>query len=160
MRTCQRRSCESVHDRRRQPKLSLRPFLAADIGIIAEIFRASVDELAAEDTAMAAGAWIAVADDEENSPRLVASSRARHDDGSPSALPHSRRRGGDMLYVHPAAAGMASVAVIEALEKLAAARRAPPDRRWSDSAQDSSRARFVPRRAHRPARWRVAGQPP
>ena len=47
------------------PKLALRPYLPADAPLLAEIFRASVEELTAEDYSDAQrGAWAAAADDE------------------------------------------------------------------------------------------------
>jgi putative acetyltransferase len=134
------------------PKLSLRPFLAADIGLVAEIFRASVDELAAEDYSdTQRGAWIAVADDEEEFAARLAGQLTLLGmvDGSPVGF--VSLKGGeeiDMLYVHPAAAGHGvGSLLIEALEKLAAgrgARRLTAD--VSDSAQDFFKKHgFVPR---------------
>jgi putative acetyltransferase len=133
------------------PKLSLRPFLAADTGLIAEIFRASVDELTAEDYSDAQReAWIAVADDEEEfAERLTGQlTLLGMMEGSPVGF--ASLKGGeevDMLYVHPAAAGHGvGSLLIEALEKLAAgrgARRLTAD--VSDSAQDFFKKRgFVP----------------
>src|SRR5262249_61105304 len=49
-----------------KPKLTMRPFLPADTPLIADIFRASVEELTAEDYSEAQReVWIAAADDEE-----------------------------------------------------------------------------------------------
>ena len=133
------------------PKLSLRPFLAADIGLIAEVFRASVDELAAEDYSNGQReAWLAVADDDEEFTARLAGQLTLLGmmDGSPVGF--ASLKGGeevDMLYVHPAAAGHGvGSLLIEALEKLAAgrgARRLTAD--VSDSAQDFFKKRgFVP----------------
>ena len=51
---------------RPQQKLALRPILPTDVPLLAEIFRASIEELAAEDYSEAQQeAWAAAADDEE-----------------------------------------------------------------------------------------------
>ena len=133
------------------PKLSLRPFLAADIGLVAEIFRASVDELAAEDYSDSQrAAWIAVADDEEQLGARLAGQLTLLGMMEGSPVGFASLKGGDevdMLYVHPVAAGHGvGSLLIEALEKLAAGRGA---RRLtaevSDSAQDFFKKRgFVP----------------
>ncbi len=134
------------------PKLSLRPFLAADTGLVAEIFRASVDELTAEDYSDAQrGAWMAVADDEEEWGARLASQLTLLGMMEGSPVGFASLKGGeevDMLYVHPAAAGHGvGSLLIEALEKLAAgrgARRLTAD--VSDSAQDFFKKRgFVPK---------------
>jgi putative acetyltransferase len=133
------------------PKLSLRPFLAADIGLIAEIFRASVDELTAEDYSdVQREAWITVADDEEELAERLAGQLTLLGmmDGSPVGF--ASLKGGeevDMLYIHPAAVGHGvGSLLIEALEKLAAgrgARRLTAD--VSDSAQEFFKKRgFAP----------------
>ena len=50
---------------RAHPKLALRPFLPADVPMLAEIFRASIEELTADDYSEAQReAWAAMADDE------------------------------------------------------------------------------------------------
>ncbi len=133
------------------PKLSLRPFLAADTALIAEIFRASVDELTTEDYSDAQReAWMSAADDEEELGARLSGQLTLIGlmDGSPVGF--ASLKGGedvDMLYVHPVAArrGVGSL-LMEALEKLAAgrgARRLTAD--VSDSAQDFFRKRgFVP----------------
>ena len=47
------------------PKLAMRPFLPAETPLVAEIFRASIEELAADDYSdTQRQAWAAVADDE------------------------------------------------------------------------------------------------
>ena len=124
------------------PKLSLRPFLAADIGIIAEIFRASVDELAAEDYSDGQrGAWIAVADDEEGLAARLAGQLTLLGmmDGSPVGFASlANNETIDLLYVMPAIAGQgAGTMLVGALEKLAAARGATRLKAdVSDTAQD------------------------
>jgi putative acetyltransferase len=133
------------------PKVSLRPFLAADTALIAEIFRASVDELTAEDYSDAQReAWMSAADDEEQLGAQLAGQLTLLGmmDGSPVGF--ASLKGGeevDMLYVHPAAVGHGvGSLLVEALEKLAAgrgARRLTAD--VSDSAQDFFKKRgFVP----------------
>ena len=111
------------------PKLALRPFLATDTPVLAEIFRESVTELTAEDYSEAQQqAWLAAADDLEAFAKklggqltLIATLQ-----GSPVGFA-SLATGGkiDMLYVHPVAAGQGVGAMLtDALEKLAVARGA------------------------------------
>jgi len=110
------------------PKLALRPFLPADAPLLAEIFRASVDELTGDDYSEAQQeAWAAVADDEEFGRRLAADLTliATLQD---SPVGFASLRGKDhirMLYVHPGVArqGVASM-LVDALEKLAGSRGA------------------------------------
>jgi putative acetyltransferase len=133
------------------PTMALRPFLPADAPLLAEIFRASVEELTADDYSEAQReAWASTVDDEaafgerlgkqltlvgtmEGSPVGFASLKA------PDVI--------DLLYVHPAASehGVATM-LIDALEKLATARgaaRLTAD--VSDSALEFFRKRgFVP----------------
>jgi putative acetyltransferase len=48
------------------PKIAMRPFLPADAPLVAEIFRAGVDELTADDySASQREAWAATVDDED-----------------------------------------------------------------------------------------------
>jgi putative acetyltransferase len=134
------------------PKLSLRPFLAADTALVAEIFRASVDELTADDyNDTQREAWISAADDEEAFGERLSGQLTLLGlmDGSPVGFA-SLKAGEDvdMVYVHPVAAGHGvGSLLIEALEKLAVgrgARRLTAD--VSDSAQDFFKKRgFVPR---------------
>ena len=50
---------------RANPKLALRPYLPADAPLLVEIFRASIEELTAEDyNGAQRGVWAAAADDE------------------------------------------------------------------------------------------------
>jgi putative acetyltransferase len=128
-------------------KPALRPFLAADAPLLAEIFRASVAELTGDDySENQQEAWAASADDEEAfAARLTnALTLLGTIDGAPvgfASLAGTERV--DMLYVHPAAAGQGvGSMLIDALEKLAAARgaaRLTAD--VSDSAQDFFRRR-------------------
>ena len=107
-----------------QPKLALRPYLPADAPLLAEIFRASIEELTADDySAAQQEAWASAADDEEE---FAQPACQRTDAGrDPRRLAGRLRlaRGNDeidMLYVHPAAAGQGVGSMLcDALEKLA-----------------------------------------
>lgn len=134
-----------------QPKLAMRPFLPADVPLLAEIFRASVEELTGDDySAAQQEAWVAAADDEEAFAARLADALTILGtiDGSPVGF--ASLEGGeriDMLYVHPAAAGHGvGSMLIDALEKLAAARGAKRlTAEVSDSAHDFFKRRgFVP----------------
>jgi putative acetyltransferase len=137
---------------RAHPKLALRPFLPADLPIIAEIFRASIEELTGDDyDERQQEAWASVADDEAAfAARLTKGLTLLATlDGSPvgfASLAGTERL--DLLYVHPAAAGLGvGSMLVDAIERLAAARgaeRLVAD--VSDSAQDFFRRRgFLPR---------------
>jgi putative acetyltransferase len=109
------------------PKLAMRPMLPADVPMLAEIFRASIEELTMDDYSEAQqAAWASAADDDqefgaklEGALTLVATFG-----GAPvgfASLADNARV--DMLYVHPAAAGQGAGAMLcDALEKLATAR--------------------------------------
>src|SRR3954447_20207194 len=124
------------------PQFALRPFLIEDTPLLAEIFRASIEELTADDySETQQEAWASAADDEEEFARrlqgqltLIATMN-----GSPvgfASLANNETIG--LLYVHPAVTGQgAGAMLVDALEKLAAARgakRLTAD--VSDSAQD------------------------
>lgn len=137
---------------RAEPKLALRPMLPADLPLIADIFRASVEELTSDDySAAQQEAWAAAADDATAFGTRLANAVTLLGtiDGSPVGF--ASLAGGeriDMLYVHPAAAGHGVGAMLlDALERLARSRgaaRLTAD--VSDSAQDFFRRRgFVPR---------------
>jgi putative acetyltransferase len=146
---------------RAHPKLAMRPFLPADVPIMAEIFRASIAELTGEDySPTQQEAWASTASDEAAFGARLAGRLTLLGtmDGSPvgfASLEGQRADKGpdkparvDMLYVHPAAVGMGvGSMLIDALEKLAAARgaaRLTAD--VSDSAQEFFKRRgFVPR---------------
>ncbi len=109
------------------PKLALRPMLPEDVPLLAEIFRASIEELTAEDYSEAQQeAWAGAADDEEGFGARLADelTLVATLSGSPvgfAALADNKRI--DMLYVHPIAAGQGAGAMLcDALERLAAAR--------------------------------------
>jgi putative acetyltransferase len=111
------------------PKLAMRPMLPADVPLLAEIFRASIEELTAEDYNEAQqAAWASAAHDEEEfgarlSGELTLVATFEGAAVGFAALADNSRL--DMLYVHPAAAGQGAGALLcDALEKLAAARGA------------------------------------
>jgi putative acetyltransferase len=110
-----------------QTALAMRPMLPTDVPLLAEIFRASIEELTAEDYSEAQQeAWASSADDEEAFGAKLAGELtlvATHAGAAVgfAALADNTRI--DMLYVHPAAAGQGAAAMLcDALEKLAAAR--------------------------------------
>jgi putative acetyltransferase len=112
---------------RAQPKLAMRPLLPADVPLLAEIFRASIEELTTEDySEVQQAAWASAADDEkEFGARLAAQLTLVATFGGAAvgfgSLADNARI--DMLYVHPAAAGQGAARLLcDALEKLAAAR--------------------------------------
>jgi putative acetyltransferase len=112
---------------RAQPKLAMRPMLPADVPVLAEIFRASIEELASEDYSEAQQeAWLSVADDEEAFGARLAGELTLVGTYDSAAVGFAALAGNkeiDMLYVHPAAAGQGVAAMLcDALEKLATAR--------------------------------------
>jgi len=111
------------------PKLALRPMLPTDLPLLAEIFRASIEELTMDDYSEAQQeAWASAADDvEEFGAKLAGELTLVATFGGAAvgfaSLADNTRI--DMLYVHPAAAGPGAAAMLcDALEKLAAARGA------------------------------------
>jgi putative acetyltransferase len=126
------------------PQQKLRPYLAADAPVLADIFRASIEELAADDySAAQQEAWTAVADDEEAFAQRLADrlTLVATVGGSPvgfACLEDNSRI--DMLYVHPAVAGEGIGSMLcDALERLAAARGA---KRLTVDASDAARGFF------------------
>ena len=132
---------------RAHPSFALRPFLVEDTPLLAEIFRASIEELTADDYGEGAQkAWASAADDAEQFARrlgdqltLIATMN-----GAPVGFASlANNETIDLVYVHPAVAGQgAGTMLVDALEKLAAARgasRLTAD--VSDSAQDFFRRR-------------------
>jgi putative acetyltransferase len=129
---------------RLQTTLAMRPMLPEDVPLLAEIFRASIEELTAEDYSQAQQeAWAETADDLEafgerlaRELTLVATSGGSAI-GFASLADNTRL---DMLYVHPAAAGQGAGAMLcDALEKLAAARGA---KELAVEASDTARGFF------------------
>jgi len=126
------------------PRLALRPFLPADAPLLAEIFRASIEELAADDYGEAQrGAWAAAADDEAAFAARLARELTLVATLAGSPVGFVSLKGVDaidMIYVHPAAAGQGAGAMLcDAVEKLAAARGAA---RLVVDASDSARGFF------------------
>jgi putative acetyltransferase len=133
------------------PKMAMRPFLPTDVPLLAEIFRASIEELTSDDYSDAQrAAWAAFAEDEKAFGARMAGQLTLLGTmaGSPVGFASLKEPDKiDMLYVHPAVAGRGVGAMlIDALEKLAAARgakRLTAD--VSDSALDFFKKRgFVP----------------
>lgn len=129
---------------RAHPTYALRPFLPADTPLLAEIFRASIEELTGEDYDEAQQeAWASAADDLAvfggrlgKGLTLVATL-----EGSPvgfASLEDAKHI--DLLYVHPAVAGQGvGTMLCDALEKLATARGT---QRLTVDASDSARDFF------------------
>jgi putative acetyltransferase len=114
---------------RETPKLAMRPMLPTDVPFLAEIFRASIEDLTGDDYSIEQQeAWASAADDEEEfAARLAAELTLVATFGGAAvgfaALADNTRI--DMLYVHPTAAGQGAGAMLcDALEKLAGARGA------------------------------------
>ncbi|MDA9520701.1 GCN5 family acetyltransferase [Bradyrhizobium sp. CCBAU 11434] len=110
------------------PKPGLRPFLPADVPVLAGIFTASIEELTGDDYSEAQQqAWMETAEDEEFGKGLASDlTLVATLDGSPVGF--ASLRGADhirMLYVHPAVAGQGiATLLVDALEKLAGGRGA------------------------------------
>lgn len=110
------------------PKPGLRPFLPADVPVLAAIFAASIEELTGDDYNEAQQeAWMAAAEDEEFGKRLASDlTLIATLEGSPVGF--ASLRGNDhirMLYVHPAVSGQGiATMLVDALEKLAGGRGA------------------------------------
>jgi putative acetyltransferase len=131
---------------RPQPKLAMRPMLPDDVPLLAEIFRAAIEELTADDYSEAQQeAWASAADEEEFSARLaneltLVATYGGAAVGFASLADNTRI---DMLYVHPAASGQGAGAMLcDALEKLAAARGS---KELTVDASDSARGFFEKR---------------
>jgi putative acetyltransferase len=110
-----------------QAQLAMRPMLQADVPLLAEIFRASIEELTADDySETQQEAWASAADDEEAFGRKLAGELTLVATFGGAAVGFASLSDNvriDMLYVHPAAAGQGAGAMLcDALEKLAAAR--------------------------------------
>jgi putative acetyltransferase len=111
------------------PKPALRPFLAADIPVLAAIFVAAIQELTGDDYGEAQQeAWASAADDEEQFGNKLAGELTLIATLQYSPVGFASLKGADhieMLYVHPNAVGQGVGAMLcDALEKLAAARGA------------------------------------
>jgi putative acetyltransferase len=131
--------------------LALRPMLPADVPLLAEIFRASVEELAVEDYSDAQiKAWIGSADDEAAFGKRLSDQLTLIATIDSAPVGFASLKGADvidMLYVHPAAGGQgAATMLVDALEKLARSRGASKlTAEASDTAHD-----FFKRRGYTP----------
>ena len=129
---------------RPQQQLGLRPLLPTDVPLLAEIFRASIEELSGDDYSEAQQeAWASAADDEEEFGARLASELTLVATHAGAAIGFASLKDNaliDMLYVHPAAAGQGAGAMLcDALEKLAAARGS---KELSVDASDTARGFF------------------
>ena len=111
------------------PKPALRPFLAADMPVLAAIFVASVEELTGDDYNEAQQqAWAGIANDEEQFSKRLAGALTLIATLQSSPVGFATLKGVDhidMLYVHPGAVGQGVGSMLcEALEKLAGGRGA------------------------------------
>jgi putative acetyltransferase len=109
------------------PQPALRPFLPADVPMLAAIFVAAIQELTGDDySETQQEAWAAVADDELAFGRKLAAELTliATMQNSPVGFASLKNNNQiDMLYVHPSVAGQGIGAMLcDALEKLAGAR--------------------------------------
>ena len=129
------------------PKLALRPMLPADVPLLREIFRDSIEALTADDYSEAQQeAWASAADDEAAFGKKLTGQLTLVATLAGSPVGFATLAGGnkiDMLYVHPAATGQGVAALlIDALEKLAGSRGAAL---LTVDASDSARGFFEKR---------------
>jgi putative acetyltransferase len=132
---------------RELPKLAMRPMLPTDVPLLAEIFRAAIEELTADDYSEAQReAWASASDDEEEFGAKLAGELTLVATYGGAAVAFASLENNmriDMLYVHPAAAGQGAAAMLcDALEKLAAARGA---KELTVDASDTARGFFEKR---------------
>jgi putative acetyltransferase len=132
---------------RANPTFALRPFLAEDTPLLAEIFRAAIAQLTAEDYSEAQQeAWASAAEDEAAFGEDLASQLTLIATLEGSPVGFASLEGKDkigMLYVHPAVAGQGVGAMLaDALEKLAGGRGVA---KLSVDASDSARGFFEKR---------------
>ncbi|HXI07541.1 MAG: GNAT family N-acetyltransferase [Bradyrhizobium sp.] len=111
------------------PKPGLRPYLASDTPMLAQIFVAAIQELTGDDyTEAQRQAWAAAAEDEDAFGKKLAGELTLIATLQNSPVGFASLKGADhieMLYVHPSVAGQGIAAMlIDALEKLAGARGA------------------------------------
>jgi putative acetyltransferase len=111
------------------PRPALRPFLPADVPMLAAIFVAAVQELAGDDYSEAQQeAWSEVAEDELAFGKKLAAELTLIATVQNAPVGFASLKGNDhidMLYVHPSVAGQGvGAALCDALEKLAGARGA------------------------------------
>lgn len=125
------------------PKPGLRPFLPADVPLLAEILQVSVEELTGEDYSEGQQeAWAAMAEDETFARRLADGlTLIATIEGSPVGfIVLKDNELIDLFYVHPAAAAQGvGTMLFDAIEKLAGARGAA---RLVADVPDNARAFF------------------
>ena len=138
------------------PKLAMRPFLPTDTLLLAEIFRASIEGLAADDYGEGQrAAWASAAGDEAAFGARLGKQLTLLGTLAGSPVGFASLKGADdidMLYVHPAASGQGvGSMLVDALAKLAASRGAARlTAEVSDSAQEFFKRRgFVPQRRNK-----------
>jgi putative acetyltransferase len=132
---------------RETPKLAMRPMLPTDTPFLAEIFRASIEDLTADDySVQQQEAWALAADDEEEFAAKLAGELTLVATFGGAAIGFAALADNtriDMLYVHPTAAGQGAGAMLcDALEKLAGARGA---KEVTVDASDTARGFFEKR---------------
>ena len=108
---------------------ALRPFLPADVPVLAAIFTAAVEQLTGDDySSDQQEAWAAVADDEEEFGKKLAGELTLIATLRSAPVGFASLKGKDhidMLYVHPSVAGRGvASALCNALERLAGGRGA------------------------------------
>ncbi|RAI43998.1 GNAT family N-acetyltransferase [Rhodoplanes roseus] len=111
------------------PQFALRPVLPADTPLLADIFRASIGELAAEDYSEAQQeAWMTAVEDGAAFGKRLADALSLVVTLNGTPVGFVALAGGttiDLLYVHPGVAGLgAGAMLVDAVEKLAGARGA------------------------------------
>lgn len=111
------------------PKPALRPFLAADVPMLAAIFVASIQELTGDDYSEAQQeAWAQAAEDEAAFGERLSAQLTLIATMENSPVGFASLKGADhidMLFVHPSVAGQGVASMlVDALEKLAGARGA------------------------------------
>ena len=126
------------------PQFALRPFLAEDASVLAQIFQSAIVELTSDDyTESQQEAWASAADDVADFAAKLASrlTLVATLDGEPVGFASLAGKDKiDMLYVHPDAAGQGAGATLaDALEKLAGARGAE---KLTVDASDTARGFF------------------
>lgn len=129
------------------PKRALRPFLPEDAPLLAEIFRAAIAELTADDySAAQQEAWALAAEDVAKFGKDLAGQLTLIATMGGSPVGFASLEGKDkigMLYVHPAVAGQGVGAMLtDALEKLAGGRGVS---KLKVDASDSARGFFEKR---------------
>ena len=108
---------------------ALRPFLPADVPVLAAIFAAAIQELTGDDyDETQQEAWASVADDEEEFGKKLAGELTLVASLKNAPVGFASLKGKDhidMLYVHPSVAGQGvATTLCDALEKLAGGRGA------------------------------------